>query len=60
MAMRYMAKRFLVDLHAKWRALEGLEVTQEYAVRKLGMDTSHHLLAAPLPGGFPSDMVEMA
>lgn len=58
MAMRYMAKQFLVDLHAKWRALEGLEVTQPYAVRKLGMDVSHHILAAPLPGGFPVEMVE--
>jgi hypothetical protein len=53
-----MAKQFLVDLHAKWRALEGLEVTQPYAVRKLGMDVSHHILAAPLPGGFPVKMIE--
>lgn len=57
MALRYMAKRFLVDLHAKWRALEGLEVTEEYAVRKLGMNTSHHALAAPLAGGFPAEMM---
>lgn len=56
MAMRFMAKRFLVDLHKKWRELEGLEVTEEYAVRKLGMDVSHHALAQPLPGGFPADM----
>jgi hypothetical protein len=39
MAMRYMIKRFLVDLHMKWRELEGLPVTEEYSVRKLGM---HH------------------
>ena len=58
MAMRYMAKRFLVDLHAKWRALEGLEVTEEYCVRKLGMSTAHHSpLSAPLEGGFPVGMM---
>ena len=37
--MRYMVKRFLVDLHIKWRGLEGLEVTTEYSVGKLGI---HH------------------
>ena len=59
MAMRYMCKRFLVDLYMAWRPLEGLEVTEEYAVRKLGMDTSHHapLLSLPLEDGFPMEMV---
>ena len=37
MALRYLMKRFLVDLHMKWRELEGLPVTEEYSVRKLGM-----------------------
>jgi len=37
MAMRYMVKRFLVDLYIKWRALEGLEVNPEYSEGKLGM-----------------------
>jgi hypothetical protein len=37
MAMRYMIKRFLVDLHLKWRELEGLPVTVEYSAGKLGM-----------------------
>ena len=37
MAMRYMVKRFLVDLHIKWRTLEGLEVFEEYSIGKLGM-----------------------
>ena len=37
MAIRYMVKRFLVDLHMKWRALEGLPVSEEYAEAKLGM-----------------------
>lgn len=37
MANRYMIKRFLIDLHVKWRALEGLPVSEEYAVAKLGL-----------------------
>lgn len=36
MAMRYMIKRFLVDLYVKWREVEGLEVYPEYAIAKLG------------------------
>lgn len=40
MALRYCVKRFLVDLYTKWRTIEGLEVTEEYAVRKLGL--VHH------------------
>lgn len=37
MAVRYMVKRFLVDLYSKWRALEGLPVAEEYSVAKLGL-----------------------
>jgi hypothetical protein len=37
MALRYMIKRFLVDLHKTWRALEGLSVSEEYSVAKLGI-----------------------
>jgi hypothetical protein len=37
MAMRYMVKRFLVDLYYHWRELEGLEVHPEYSEGKLGM-----------------------
>ncbi len=37
MAIRYMMKRFLVDLHVKWRELEGFPPTDEYAKAKLGM-----------------------
>jgi hypothetical protein len=37
MAMRYMIKRFLVDLYLNWRRIEGLEVHEEYSVAKLGM-----------------------
>ena len=37
MALRYMIKRFLVDLHLVWRAIEGLPVHEEYSVAKLGM-----------------------
>lgn len=33
---RYMIKMFLADLWAKWRALEGLPVTEPYAVAKQG------------------------
>ena len=40
MAMRYMIKRFLVDLYMEWRAMEGLPITEEYGVRKLGL--VHH------------------
>jgi hypothetical protein len=36
MAVRYAVKRFLIDLHMKWRELEGLEVSQPYEVAKLG------------------------
>ncbi len=36
-AIRYMVKQFLADLWAKWRTLEGLPVTEPYAVAKLGM-----------------------
>ncbi len=36
MAMRYMVKRFLVDLYVAWRALEGLPVASEYNEGKLG------------------------
>lgn len=37
MAMRYMIKRFIVDLYMAWRKLENLEVHDEYAIGKLGM-----------------------
>jgi hypothetical protein len=36
-AIRYMVKMFLADLWVKWREMEGLEVTEPYAVAKLGM-----------------------
>lgn len=39
MASRYMIKQFLLDLWAKWRELEDLEVTPTYAEAKLGI---HH------------------
>jgi hypothetical protein len=35
-ALRYMVKMFLADFWVKWRTLEGLEVTQPYAVEKQG------------------------
>lgn len=37
MACRYAIKRFLVALHANWRRIENLPVTEEYAVAKLGL-----------------------
>lgn len=37
MAIRYAVKLFLVDLYAKWRALEGLEVHPPYSEAKLGL-----------------------
>lgn len=37
MAIRYMIKRFLVDLHVTWRRLEGLPVSEEYSAAKLGI-----------------------
>lgn len=43
MAMRYMIKRFLVDLYRAWRKLEGLEVAMEYSEAKLGY---HHTQVA--------------
>lgn len=36
MAIRYMIKRFLVDLYREWRTLEGLPVAPEYSEGKLG------------------------
>jgi len=36
MAVRYAVKRFLVDLYLVWRQMEGLPVTEEYSVAKLG------------------------
>lgn len=36
MAIRYMVKRFLVDLYREWRTIEGLEVSPEYHEAKLG------------------------
>ena len=35
-AKRYMVKRFLADLHAEWRRIEGLPVALEYHEAKLG------------------------
>lgn len=37
MAMRYMIKAFLMDLHREWRALGGFPATVPYHVAKLGM-----------------------
>ena len=37
MAMRYMIKKFLTDLYAKWRELEGLPVATPYSEGKLGI-----------------------
>ncbi len=36
MAVRYMVKRFLVDLYIAWRGLENLTVSAEYSEAKLG------------------------
>jgi len=32
MSMRYVSKRFLADLWTEWRTIEGLEVTEPYAI----------------------------
>ena len=37
MAVRYMIKIFLIDLHREWRKLEGYEPTLPYHVAKLGL-----------------------
>lgn len=37
-AIRYMMKRFLVDLYNAWRALEGLPIAPEYSEAKLGIE----------------------
>lgn len=36
MAVRYIVKRFLVDLYSVWRPLEGLPAAPEYSEAKLG------------------------
>lgn len=43
-AARYMIKMFLADLWLAWRKLEGLPVTETYAVAKLG-HRPHHAYA---------------
>lgn len=37
MAIRYMIKMFLIDLHREWRIIEGLPATEPYHVAKLGL-----------------------
>jgi hypothetical protein len=37
MAIRYIVKIFLIDLHVAWRQMEGLPLSQPYHVAKLGM-----------------------
>ena len=37
MAIRYMVKQFLVDLHYNWRKIEGLPTSVPYAEAKLGL-----------------------
>jgi hypothetical protein len=37
MAIRYMVKMFLIDLHIAWRTIEGLPVSKPYHEAKLGM-----------------------
>jgi len=37
MAIRYMIKRFLVDLYTAWRTIEGLPVALEYSEAKLNI-----------------------
>lgn len=37
MALRYAVKMFIIDLYAKWRELEGLEVFPPYHEAKLGL-----------------------
>lgn len=46
MAMRYMIKRFLVDLYVAWRTIEGLPVNPEYSEAKLQMVHGTEVVAA--------------
>jgi len=36
-ALRYMIKIFLIDLHVKWREVEGLPVSEPYSAAKLNL-----------------------
>jgi hypothetical protein len=45
MAVRYMVKRFLVDLYKEWRKLEGLPLSAEYSEEKLGIEHGAGLAA---------------
>ncbi|MEN6565906.1 MAG: transposase [Veillonellales bacterium] len=47
-AVRYMIKMFLKDLWLKWRELEGLEITPDYAEGKLGLKHSAPSIADAL------------
>lgn len=40
MAVRYMIKRFLTDMHIAWRTVEGLPVKEDYAATKLGVKST--------------------
>jgi hypothetical protein len=55
MALRYMVKRFLVDLYVAWRTLEGLPLATEYSVGKLGMVHNHGAEDARVGGGVARD-----
>jgi hypothetical protein len=46
-AIRYMVKMFLSDLWVTWRKLEGLPVTEPYAVGKLGLRPHHQPYLQP-------------
>lgn len=37
MALRYIIKIFMIDLHREWRTIEGLSVPEPYHVAKLGL-----------------------
>lgn len=53
MAKRYMIKRFLSDLYAKWRDIEGLEVHPPYEEAKLGMQHTEKKAPAKVPKKAP-------
>jgi len=38
MAIRYMIKMFLIDLHGVWRMIEGLPVPAPYSEAKLELE----------------------
>lgn len=57
MANRYMVKEFMKDLYVAWRQIEGLPVSEEYSVAKLGI--VHSKKSKSVKKGKPHDQAPL-